>query len=97
MIGRPHQIGDVRGEVGVGEIALAGSEAGEVEPQHRDTLGGERSGDPPRAMRVLAASEAMGEQRSGDGRLGRQIEACREQMAAFAFKLESLCRHDQSP
>ena len=39
MVGGPHEIGDIRGEGGVGEIAFAGAEAGEVEPQHRDALG----------------------------------------------------------
>ena len=42
MVGGPHEIGDVGGEGGVGEIAFAGAEAGEVEPQHRDAFGRQR-------------------------------------------------------
>ena len=36
MIGGAHQVGDIGRERGVGEIAFAGAEAGEVEAQHRD-------------------------------------------------------------
>ena len=38
MIGGANEIGDVGGEGRVGEIAFAGAEPGEVEPQHRDPL-----------------------------------------------------------
>ncbi len=39
------QIGDVRGEVGVGEFALAPAQTGEIEAQHRDAARRERAGD----------------------------------------------------
>ena len=41
MIGRRHQVGDVRRERRVGELALARAEAGEIEAQHRDAARGQ--------------------------------------------------------
>ena len=65
MIGGADEIGDVGRERRVGEIALAGAEPGEIEPQHRDALGRERRRDALGRQHVLAAGEAMREQRVG--------------------------------
>ena len=74
MIGGAHEIGDVGGEVGIGEIAFAGAQSCEIEPQHRDAFCGKRHRDAFGSKHVLAAGEAMREQRIGD-RFGlRQVE-----------------------
>ncbi len=50
MVGGLYEIGDIRRERAIGEIALAGAEASEVEAQHGDALERQRRGDtPPRA------------------------------------------------
>ncbi len=67
MIGGAHEVGDVGGERRIGEIAFAGAEPGEVEAQHRNALGGERDRDAFCRQRVLAAGEAVREQRVGRG------------------------------
>ena len=93
MIGGAHEIGDVGGERRIGEIAFAGAEAGEVEPQHRDALGRQRHRDALGRQHVLAAGEAMREQRIGDRLAVRQIERGGKLMAAFARELETFGRH----
>ena len=93
MIGGPHEIGDVRGEGRVGEIAFAGAEPGEVEPQHRDALGRQRHRDALGRQHVLAAGEAMREQRIGQRLALGQIQRGGELMAADAGELETFSRH----
>jgi hypothetical protein len=93
MIGGTHEIGDVRSEGGVGEIAFAGAEAGEIEAQHRDALGGERGRDAFCRQHVLAAGEAMREQRIGRGLAVGKVERRRKLVAAFARELETFSRH----
>ena len=85
MIGGADEIGDVGREGRVGKIALAGAEAGEVEPQHRDALGRQRHRDALGRQHVLAAGEAMREQRIGRATraIGR-IQRGGELMAAFS-------------
>ena len=97
MIGGPHQVGDVGGEGRVGEIAFAGAEAREVEPQHRDAFCGQRRRDAFRRKHVLAAGEAMREQRIGERLALGQVERGRELMAAFAGELETFSRHGSPP
>ena len=93
MIGGADEIGDVGGEGRIGEIALAGAEAGEVEPQHRDALGGERGRDAFCRQHILAAGEAMRKQRVGLHRSIRHIQRGGKLMAAFAGELEAFSRH----
>ncbi len=97
MVGGPYQIGDVGGEGRVGKIAFAGAETREVEPQHRDAFGGQRNRDALCRQHVLAAGEAMREQRIGERRSFRQIQRCRELMAALSGELETFSRHVRSP
>ena len=63
MIGGSDQIVDIRGESGVGELAFAGAEPGEIETQHGDAVKLQALGDVVRRPVVLAAGEAMREQR----------------------------------
>ena len=67
MIGGAHEVGDIGGERRIGKIAFAGAEPGEVEAQYRDALGRERDRDAFCCQRVLAAGEAVREQRVGRG------------------------------
>ena len=97
MVGGAHQIGDVGGEGRIGKIAFAGAEAGEVEPQHRDALGRQRGRDALGGQHVLAAGEAMREQRVGQRPALGHIERGGELMAAFAGELEAFSRHGRSP
>ena len=83
-----NEVGDVRGEVGVGELALARAEAGEVEAQHREPSGGQGLGDPRRGEDVLRAGEAMGEDSKGPRRADRQVEPGGEHRAVVAGKVE---------
>ena len=62
-----HQILDVRGEVGMGEITLAGAEAGEIETQDGDAVSRKPFGDSAGREYVLRASETMGEERKAKG------------------------------
>ena len=81
MVGGAHEIGDVGGKRRIGEIALAGAEAGEVEPQHGDAPGRERHGDALGRQHILAAGEAMREQRIGRNLAVGRIERGGELMA----------------
>src|SRR3546814_5647367 len=66
---------DLGGEVGVGEVALAGAETGEVEAQYRKAALGKAAGDARRREDVLAAGEAVGEERVGARPALRQIRS----------------------
>src|SRR6185312_5571356 len=61
-VGRADDVLDVRREVGVGELALARSEPGEVEPQHADPSVYEAARDPSRGGDFLRTREAVREQ-----------------------------------
>ena len=93
MIGGAHEIGDVGGKGRVGEIAFAGAEPREIEPQHRDALCGQRHRDALGRQHVLAAGEAMREQRIGERLALGQVERGRKLVAAFAVELETFGRH----
>ena len=93
MVGGPHQIGDVRGEGGVGQIAFTGAQAREVEPQHRDTPRSQCRRYAPGGQHVLATGETMREQGVSERLPLWQIQRCRELMAAFTLELETFGRH----
>ncbi len=93
MVGGPHQIGDVRRECRVGEIAFAGAQARKVEPQYRDAFRRQRYRNPLGGQHVLAAGEAMREQRVSDRLPFGQIQRCRELMAAYTRELKTFSRH----
>src|SRR3569623_2109171 len=76
-----------------GECSLAAAEAGEVEPQHRETAPHQSVGDPLRRKVVLAAGKTMGEQRGGAGLALGEIKGGREHLPVGSGKLKSLGRH----
>ena len=96
MIGGADEIGDVGGKGRVGEIAFAGAEPGEVEPQHRDALGRQRGRDALGRQHVLAAGEAMRKQRVGADRPVRRVQRGGELMALRARELKAFGRHGVS-
>ena len=93
MIGGGDQILDVRGEMRVGEFALAHPESGEIEAHHRDAGLGQPLGDALGGEVVLAAGEAMRKQRVGDGLAQRQVDQGRELLASAVGKIETLGAH----
>ena len=97
MVGGPHQIGDVRRKRRIGKIAFAGAQASEVEPQHCDALGCQRHRDPLGGQHVLAAGEAVREQRVRQWLTLGHIKRCRELMAAYTRELETFGRHGWPP
>ena len=97
MPGGAHEIGDVRRKRRIGKIAFAGAQASEVEPQHCDALGCQRHRDPLGGQHVLAAGEAVREQRIGQRLALGHIKRCRELMAADTRELETFSRHGWPP
>jgi len=97
VIGRSNEVGNVGREGRVGEIALAGAKAGEIEPQHRDAACCQCCRNSFRRQHILAAGEAMREQRIASWFTLGHIERGRELMAALAGELETFNRHRRSP
>ena len=88
------EVAHVRGERRVGEFALAGAEPGEVEAQHGDAERGQGLGDAPRRVDVLAAGEAVREQRIGARLTHGSIEQRGEVLPRRIGKIEPLRRHE---
>ena len=97
MISGAHEIGHVRREGRVGEIAFAGSEPREVKPQHRNPLCGQRRRDALRRQHILAAGKTMGKQRIGTDRSIRRIQRGGKLMTAFTVELKPFMRHGHAP
>ena len=93
VIGGGDQIVDVRGERGVGELAFAGAEPGEIEAQHRDAVQLQAFGDAPRRLVVLAAGEAMRKQRHRAHRAVRPVEQRGELVALGVGEIEFFGGH----
>ena len=89
-IGRGDEIAEVRGEIGVGELALARAETGEIETQHGKAALGEAACDARRGEDVLRAGETMGEERISARRRRRHLEEGRETLAAAALEIDAL-------
>ncbi len=96
-VGGSDQVGDVGGEGGVLELAPRMAKPGEVEPQHRDALGGQARGDAARGGDVLAAGEAMGQHRGRKGGAIGQVEARGEQVPGMAGEGETFGWHGCVP
>ena len=77
----------------VGEFALAFAQAGEVEAQRRDAVDRQALGDALCRAVVLAAGEAMREQREGIRLAERKIDQGRQSGAARAGELKPLGAH----
>jgi hypothetical protein len=93
VVGRGEEVGDVGGEARVGELALAAAEAGEVEAQRGDALRGQRRREAGRGVGVLAAGEAVREQRVRARRAVRQVEPRGEAVPAAAREVEAFGAH----
>ena len=91
MIGGAHQVLDVGGERGVGELALRRAEPGEIEAQDRDAERGQLGGNVAGGDDVLRAREAVREQRIGAHRARRQIEPRGELVAEAAGEGDADC------
>ncbi len=85
-----HQVGHVRAEGGVRELALALPEPREVERERRDPMRGERARDRPNGEEILGAGEAVREERRSAKRARRPTQARRERMSLGAVEGECL-------
>ena len=74
MVRGRDEVVDVGGEVGVGKVAFAGPQAGEVEPQHRDTSGSKCFGYAFGRSALLAAGEAVRKHGISDCVSGRALQ-----------------------
>ena len=90
MVGGGHQVAYVRREVGVGELALAVPQSGEVEAQHRDPARCQPRRDARGGEDVLRAGEAVGEEGHRMGAPLGLIEPGRELLPVGAGKAEFL-------
>src|SRR5262249_25535379 len=77
-VGCLHEVSDIRGEVGVGEIASAGAQSGKIEAQHGDAMASQTFGDTASGEDVLRAGEAVREQSEGARLVLRQFESARQ-------------------
>ena len=93
---RSHEIGDVGGESGVGELAAAAAEPGEVEAERGDAELGQRPGDMDRRAHILAAGEAVGEDRIGRGIALGQLEPPGQPVPTGTREVEPLAAHEPS-
>ena len=84
ILGGANQILHIRGEVGVGEVALARAQPGEVEAQHRDVPLGEGGGDAGGGENVLGAGEAVREQSISARRIVALLQTPGEALAGGA-------------
>src|SRR6516164_2565098 len=92
-IGSSKEIGNIRGECGVGKLALARAEAGEIEAQNRNAERSESLRYAPGRANVLAAGEAMGKQCISARLLGRRIKQGGEPLARGIGEIETFRRH----
>ena len=87
------EIRDIGRKRGVGEFAVARAEPGEVEAQHGDVERREAFRDALGGVRVLAAGEAMSEQRVSPRLTRRTIEQGGELLTLGIGKIETFSRH----
>ncbi len=92
-VGGGHEVGDVGGEIRVGELAFAAAKPREVEAQYPDTRRGQPFGDASGCLNVLPASEAMGKQRIGAGFPRRPVDQPGEPLALGIGEFEAFARH----
>ena len=92
-VGGGQQVGDVGGEVAIGEVALTGAQAGEVEAHHGHAACLQGAADAGSSLDVLAAGEAVGEEGEGAGVVG-QIQDARQFLAAGILEGDVFLGHD---
>jgi hypothetical protein len=93
MIGGGDQIIHVRGETGIGEVAFAGTQPGEIEAQHGNAMRCEVMRDETRRFVALAAGKAMREQSHCADRPIRPVKQRGEVVALAIGKIEAFGRH----
>ena len=93
VISRGDQIANVRGEIGVGEFAVAMAETGEIEVQDRHAGLCQRPGDLRRGEDILGAGKAVREQRIGAWRCVGAVEARRQGFTRMPRKRHFLGLH----
>ncbi len=93
VIGGGDEIVHVRRKMRVGELAFAGAKAGKVESQHGNAANRQPLGDALGRQDVLAAGEAVREQRETRGLSERQVEHRRKLLALGIGKIETLAAH----
>src|SRR5262249_23560738 len=91
------QVLHIRGEVRIGEIALASAEPGEVEAQYRDAARRERLGDAFGREIVFPAGEAVCKERKGGRLANRPFEPRGELLALAVGKFEAFRGHGALP
>src|SRR5690606_15517957 len=70
---------------------------GEIEAQDAEPLCHQRASDPRRRNRVLAASEAVGEQRIGRNRAVGNIQPTGQRLVIGAYEIKGTGRHRSAP
>ncbi len=83
------QIDPIGGEVRLGKIPLAVSQATEVESKHSPSMFCQSSADPYDCLEVFIASEAMGEQKKTTGLVDRLVEYSGESSMLAPLELDS--------
>ena len=83
---RELQIGQIRGERRLGEIAAAGPETREVESHHTKPLGRQASNEPAKDELVLRTGKAVGDEGKGAHRASGKINSGGNSFAATARK-----------
>src|SRR5690606_21333074 len=87
----------VRREVAVGKITAAAPEPGEIEAQHPDAVVRQRTRNARRRRNVLAAGEAMREQRQRRRLAIRQLQGAGKKLAVLVGKLDLASDHRTLP
>jgi hypothetical protein len=93
FVGSGDEIGDIGGKRGVGELAFAGAEPGEIEPQHADAERGQSFGDALGGLVVLAAGKAMGEQCISARLAHRVVDERGKPVSLGIGEIEAFTRH----
>ena len=96
-VGRGEDVGDVGREARFGEIPLAFADAGEVEPQARHAARRELARQPHDRLEVLAAGEAVREERRRALRPVGPLELADEPRAGSAGEPHRRRAHETSP
>ena len=92
-VGSRLQVGHVGGEIGVGKIAFAGAQAGEVEAQYGNAMFSQRLRNAAGCENILAAGEAMRKQGVGTYAVFWRVQPRRQHLPLGAREFESLCVH----
>jgi hypothetical protein len=94
MIGGCDQIVDVRRKRRVGELAFAGAQAGEIEPQRRNAALLQPIGDVAGRPVVLIANKAVREQRDRANFAVRAVEKSGQRLALGIAEIKTFGGHE---